>query len=119
MLRSRLTWALPTVVLLTLATCAVGQEAPARFDAMLERVKVLSYARQKAEAFEAASALVETYPERADAWYWRGSTRELPEENEAAAADFRRALELDPDHLDAQLSIAYAESRPQEDWEGF
>ena len=118
--RSRLAYALPIIALLALATCAFAQqEAPATFDEMLERVKVLSYARQKTEAFEAASALVEAHPERAEAWYWRGSTRELPEENEAAAADFRRALELAPDYLDAQFSLAYAEARPQEDWEGF
>jgi tetratricopeptide (TPR) repeat protein len=45
-------------------------------------------------------------PKSGDAYYWRGQLREVPGEWDDAAADYRRALELQPDRRDFRLRLA-------------
>jgi tetratricopeptide (TPR) repeat protein len=49
-------------------------------------------------------------PERADqvqGLVWRGRAHRITDEHAAAVADFRKALEMDPDNLHAKLALAF------------
>ncbi|MEA3403535.1 MAG: tetratricopeptide repeat protein [Armatimonadota bacterium] len=72
------------------------QEQLATFEEMLERVRVHVYAWRAEEAVQAAEALVEAHPDRAEAYYRRGAARRATGDNEGGEADYRRAVELDP-----------------------
>jgi len=54
--------------------------------------------------------------DQAQGFVWRGRIHRQLEEHGAAVADFRRALELDPDHFDARLNLALtiAQEAPEE-----
>ena len=54
-------------------------------------------------------ALVEAAPDSADAYYYRGLANMATGQNEAAAADFRRLLELQPEGEKAEEAKQFAE----------
>ena len=60
-------------------------------------------------AVEKLTAAIEGEPEWADAYYYRGLARMAASQNEAAAADFRKLLELAPDGERAEEAKQFAE----------
>jgi tetratricopeptide (TPR) repeat protein len=61
--------------------------------------------------------LLTRQPELAAAWYQRGQLWDAEEEHVEAEQDYRHALELDPDHVEARLRLAglvTALARPRE-----
>ncbi|MDE2691243.1 MAG: tetratricopeptide repeat protein [Acidobacteriota bacterium] len=60
-------------------------------------------------AVEKLTAAIEREPEWADAYYYRGLARMAASQNEAAAADFRKLLELVPDGERAEEAKQFAE----------
>lgn len=60
-------------------------------------------------AVEKLTAAIEGEPEWADAYYYRGLARMAAGQNEAAAADFRKLLELAPDGERAEEAKQFAE----------
>ena len=60
-------------------------------------------------AVEKLTAAIEGEPEWADAYYYRGLARMAASRNEAAAADFRKLLELAPDGERAEEAKQFAE----------
>ncbi|RKH32117.1 tetratricopeptide repeat protein [Corallococcus sicarius] len=70
---------------------------------------------QKAEALKAATALVEAQPENASYRVWRGLSQEALGQTEGAAADYQKALELQPDQrpiLNAAVKAYETLNRP-------
>jgi tetratricopeptide (TPR) repeat protein len=57
-------------------------------------------------AYACLSRWIELYPEAARAYQWRGWVLERVNKHKAAAEDYHRALELDPDLLPARLRVA-------------
>ena len=109
MLRSKLTCVLPIVALLALAACAPAQdEVPPTLEEGLARIRALGDELRWDEVLELAEALVEAYPDSAEAVLWRGTAHDASGDAEAARADLERAVELDPSDLSAQYRLALA-----------
>jgi len=103
MLRSNLARILPIIALLAIATSALAQQdAPATLKEGLQRLQELRDELRWDEALEVAATLVEAYPESVEAVLWRGIAYEAIGQEEAARADFERAVELAPSNLRAQ-----------------
>jgi tetratricopeptide (TPR) repeat protein len=65
-------------------------------------------------ALSKAIALMQTpkpYPSLAEAFYWRGRALELQNKLEAAKDNYRRALELNPNHSAAKMALEALTSR--------
>lgn len=68
--------------------------------------RVLLLADRRDEALAVAETVVATWPESADAVYQRGTVRMAMGDPDGAQADFRRAIELAPDHTAAMSDLA-------------
>ena len=68
--------------------------------------RLLSDLGRTQEALEAAERAVQTAPENADAYYFRGVLRLNLDQRESAEQDLRRAIELSPQHTAALNDLA-------------
>ncbi len=68
--------------------------------------RILLQAERHEEALAVAEGLVAALPENADAVYQRGAVRVATRDLAGAEADFRRALELAPEHTAAMSDLA-------------
>lgn len=69
-------------------------------------VQILLAAERHGEAVAAAESTLANFPDNPDAAYQLGATRMVAGEQDAAEQSFRRALELDPNHVAALNDLA-------------
>lgn len=72
----------------------------------LLEMRLLATVERLPEALKSAEAAVELFPESSDALYMRGVIHMARQSPELAESDFRRALDLAPDHLPAMNDLA-------------
>jgi Flp pilus assembly protein TadD len=68
--------------------------------------RILLFAGHTEEALQVAEQLVAGHPDKADVVFQRGAVRVSRRELDGAEADFRRALELSPEHTAAMNALA-------------
>lgn len=91
--------------LLDEAGALLAEAAGTSLRARLEQGHLARAAGDKQRALGAYRDAVMAYPDAAEAWLWQ-SLAELALADPAAEASLRRALALDPDHVEARLHLA-------------
>lgn len=89
----------------------VVAEDPVNAEALFG-IALLEDAAGNAEARDRAlDAALESLPDYADAWAYRGALETRDEDWTAAAAAYRRALEIDSGHVEALVGIAWVSAK--------
>lgn len=85
----------------------VLERSPRFYEALNQRITALTESGQLAEAEHAAREAIEYFPDRADPHNKLGIILVRTNRARQALPAFNKALEIEPDHLNAQLNLAY------------
>jgi putative PEP-CTERM system TPR-repeat lipoprotein len=79
---------------------------PRQVEAMLGKANALLRQGDVAEAGQIVKQVISTAPENADVWYVQASVNQAKSDLDSALKDYDKAIEFNPDHLDARSARA-------------
>lgn len=82
-------------------------EKESRLDFEMGKVAAMRGCGEHDEADKALAALGHKYDKQAEFHYQRGLSHDLKQEYDAAMAEYQKALELDPSHVNSLFRLAY------------
>lgn len=85
---------------------AEKEMAPDDVRVWLMETRILLIEKRPAEALQVAEQTARRFPELVDAYYQRGAAHLALEHYDRAEEDFRRALDLEPDHVPSMNDLA-------------